>query len=1113
MSSRLRIVALVAAGLAVLVVLGIFARNALLARTLETTVRLATGYGLAIGRAQFGSHHATLFDVHVSRGPDPVLDARRVDLDYALRDLFPGGERRYGFVGVAIRSPHLWLVRHKDGSFNVVGPGGQSNVPAQTRGAVKPYFFTARISDGTLDLIDRAPYDPSAQRVTFAHLNGEASVKTTERTRYRLDGALLDNGVSYPWSIRATIDVPRGYAIHHIRARAFPIRALTNYLMHTDEVRVTRGTLHRLDASFYTLALTAAVDKPVVYHLSGSAALDAVALRARILTKPVEDLRGRLDFADDLVATDRLYGRIGSTQFQAAGGIFDFANARFRLAVNARDDLHALAGHFSFSQGQPLGGNATVSALVEGLIDNPLIYVKLRARAMHYQAIPIDAFAGTIGINNDVILVGDAKASLGARSARISGRFVTSGRDLDSLLAFDGSGPGGTVPYLDRLAPLAGTELVATLRGTGGQFDASGLVHAAGGGASVDGTFAIARNGVGTFGPISIVQPTGRVDGTFFLDRPHGTSAVWATARGLRLGPGLAGAMIPGVDLPAEPPLEGRFDARLAGIEEHQRMFVAGNAYVGDLAIGGVSFENARVELTTAWDPSGAAMVFAAPAVTLRAPSSAQIGIPLHAVRAALAVLPGGETLAAAEAQVAGGHVAASGPTTDLALAASGLEASSLRALGVPLWGGTIAGSGALRVVAGVPAFDGVVALDGGKVDRYRVDGGAQIGFGARWLRIAHAVGALGDAWGDAPALAFADGSVDSPAATPRYALNGHLRGGEIAALARSFDLPIPALRASVDGDGRIEGSGARPRVTGSVSIPEGSVNGLDFTNARADIALDPLGVSASNGQVNVGSTRADFAALAGEHEVEFSLDAPRANLADFNNFFDAADTFAGAGALRARFAQRGGVTSSGGAFDVANLRFRRFSIGDARATWTSRSGTIVGTFGVKGPGGTLDAGGTITVPRNAPLRQLATRAELNLGGNLQGVDLGVWLPALGYTVPLLGHVDASGHLRGRYPNLAIDADADLVDGVIGRLPVDRFHVVAAANGKRTQISSADLELAGLRAALTGSFGFGPSQPLALSMQLHSDHIGDFFDRLFDAGYDADAELDAHLAL
>ena len=124
-----------------------------------------------------GWTHATFTGMHVRKNGDPVLDAARVDVDYALRDIFPGGKHQYGFAGVAIDRPTLTLVRHADGSYNFNRGGTSSSPPAPTQAAAEPLLFSARVRDGTIKVVDEAPMEPDLAEQSIVDVSIDASVQ------------------------------------------------------------------------------------------------------------------------------------------------------------------------------------------------------------------------------------------------------------------------------------------------------------------------------------------------------------------------------------------------------------------------------------------------------------------------------------------------------------------------------------------------------------------------------------------------------------------------------------------------------------------------------------------------------------------------------------------------------------------------------------------------------------------------------------------------------------------------------------------------------------------------------------------------------------------------
>ena len=113
------------------------------------------------------------------------------------------------------------------------------------------------------------------------------------------------------------------------------------------------------------------------------------------------------------------------------------------------------------------------------------------------------------------------------------------------------------------------------------------------------------------------------------------------------------------------------------------------------------------------------------------------------------------------------------------------------------------------------------------------------------------------------------------------------------------------------------------------VGVPAGDVNGLPFVYGAMQLAADPSGVSISRGAVLVGTTATSFSAVARPSENAIDVDAPRADLSDFNNFFDTGDTLDGNGRVKIAAASRGGSVTSSGNIDVRRFRYRNLPVGD----------------------------------------------------------------------------------------------------------------------------------------------------------------------------------------
>lgn len=1158
-ATRWRKVAITVAAIVLVAGICFFARGPLLCGALRGAVALATGYDVRIGDADIGLDRIALRDIHVTRRHDPVLDVAAVNVDYVFRDLFPGGKRRYGLKSVDVVRPHLYLVRRADGSYNISIPHGKES---RAKPSAVPLIMNARLRDGVVEMMDPENADPAARDNKIVGINAAATVNTASVTRYRVGGAVLEGGRPYPIRAQATIDARRRYAVHRIQAADIPLRGLGNFAINSTTAQLRSGDLRDLDVRLYALDLPK--DAPAVYHVGGSARLDGIALNLDVLTQPVTGLGGALAFDDSAIVSPRLTGRLGPTPIALAGGMYDFAKPQFRLGIAMNEDLGILHRDFAFLRNERLSGPLATTTVLEGDISRPLILASVHSAHVAYGDIPVRDFRATIAYHEGVVFCGDVTGTVGQVRARVAARFLTGRKDVDATMALTADAPPGAMPYLDRIAPHASSRMTVTGSGVGFLLDAHGVFSARGGGEEARALFALSPRGVGEFGPFTVTQPHGRLQGGFVMDREHGTSAMWIDAHNLSLHMPSAAAQLTGVRLPEFPPIAGRFDGKIAGVDVDRRLLLFGSGAAHDAEFAGIPIQNAHADLAGPVDGMalgrvvargefgrfsgrgalgdgsfafvgsldgtlqgmrrwtgdlgafgelhGPIAVVSKDGRTLVQTSGVNLndasvhGIPLKHIAGTFAIDPSKIVVYGATADLIGGSVVARGDSQDgIRLSTSGIDVARLRP-DSPLQRGTIVGAGALRFLGDSPAFDGAFVLDGGRVAGHELDASAGLSFGDGTLRIDAGSAAVARAFG------FLDGTIADVGKRPRYDVRADLRYADLAKIAQAARIPLPYLRGTIQGDVHVTGSGFQPSIAGTVRVPEGSVNGLNFGDASTTVAMDSRGIRAG-GNVTVGSTRTSFSGAMHGDDRRFTLDAPEANLADFNDFFPAADTFSGHGYVHLMLARQGGTTYSGGNVDLDDLRFRRFPFGHATANWSGAPGKIEGHLAIEGTGGSLTASGSAVIPRATALRRLPSAANLDMSAQLSGFDLGVWLPAFGYTAPVLGHVDAVASVRGHYPSLALDLSGKLSGGMIGRIPIDRFTVSAASAAGRSEIRSLDLSIAGVDVSGGGSFGVGPRDPIALNFDASSAQLGSFVRRIFGSSYGIDGAGKVRIAV
>jgi TamB, inner membrane protein subunit of TAM complex len=419
-----------------------------------------------------------------------------------------------------------------------------------------------------------------------------------------------------------------------------------------------------------------------------------------------------------------------------------------------------------------------------------------------------------------------------------------------------------------------------------------------------------------------------------------------------------------------------------------------------------------------------------------------------------------------------------SGISSGAALAGSLFGGITSPQIGHAGFGATIAGP------ALAPRVAGTLAIAGGRYRNFDLNGNAAVAFSNRTLRVHDAAVGIG------PLLVGVAGTIGdlAPGATftPRYDLAAQLHSSDAKALLAAAQPRVADLvQGSIDADVRVGGAGHAPVVAGTFDAPEGSVNGLAFRDLRASFTGDPGSVALSAGHVVVGSTAIAFAGQgstsAADVSAHVSTRAPQVNLADFNDFFDAGDTFAGTGnATIAATLEGTHLAASDGTAFFSGARFRKIRLGNVAARWRSAGRSVIGNVAVGDASGRLHAAGSI-----APATMTA-----NLSASAREVDLGTWLPMLGFGAPVTGRLNADTTVAGRYPDLTMSLHAALFGGTAGRIPIQRFEVDASARHDVGTIRSAVLEVPSLSATASGEFGLLASDRLALVVHGTSPNVG-----------------------
>jgi hypothetical protein len=1141
-------------GAAVVAALALFlfrgpAGRAALAAALDA----ATGARWSFAAAGIGLDGAMLTGVRVTRRGDPLFTARRVALAYRLRDALPGGARRWGLVALELDAPVLYEVRRADGSFSLGLPVARAAGGTAGAAAATPLRVDIRIRAGSVRLLDPSRQYPASRRLSLDGVEADVSIDGAARSTYRAR-AHLNADPALPVTFAGYSDAARGFALYRLRAGRAPLPVLLNYLVDAPAAEFFSGEARDLDIQAYGFDGTG-------YHVAGGATLAGGAMRVPGLVRTLRGLSGRVGVSDSAVSARALQATIGDIPATVAGGVYDLAHPTLRLGITATAPLGALRRLFAFSRSLPVAGDARITTLIEGPAGAPLVLARVHSAQAQYAAFPVRAAGATIAYHDGSVSAVESSGRYGPLHVAVSGT-IDLGETTSQLLV-DAEGLAAMIPYAAQTVPGTRLHAEAVLLGRGLRFSARGEMDGGGPAERAGGFFDVDAFGDGAFGPFWAERTDGTsVVGAFDADRSHSRSALWLDARDYRFALSRADPRLPGLAL-APPRFSGRLDGSVAGTGPPSAFRLAGNVRGRDLEVG--TFRIARAEATLAGGPAnlrlaalaaagawgdftgrgaydgarlalegsyrgsferlasltgdlGARGPVAGPLAVLFEPSLTVVqtrgavtggatvrGVPVDRIAGTIAVAGRRLRIYAAGAGVAGGRLAAAGSLGGggrVGVSLAGVDAARLDAV-APLQAGRIAAIGSYRDDAGGARFDGGLALGAGRSSALDVAGEGDVSLRGADVILAGASALVGGTYGRGSARFTGLGSRAAA-----YDLDVDVIEAQIAPVASLFAPRVRALVGTASAALHLRGSATGPgwlrrlAVTGRVSVPEGSIDGLAFRDGAAWIAADGSGaLAARDGSVTVGSTHATFAAAREGGDASGRVAAPAADLADFNDLFDMGDTLAGRGRINARFVKHGTDVATNADVDIANLRYRRFDLGDALARWTSHGRTIRGSASFDGASGRLKADGTLALAtaRGGSLRSMAVRSHFLGTALLGGLDLGVWLPALGYDVPVGGRVDAQAIIRGTLAAPEVSTSAALLGGHLGSFPVDTLTVQATSTSRRTTVTRALLQLPALTLTGEGGFGFGARDPVAFAVHAKTPDAGALAPRILGA--------------
>jgi len=1068
---------------------------------------------------------------------EPVFTADRIELAYSLRDLF-GGPYAYGITAVELVRPRLTVIHHRDGSYNVTVPAAQPSSKPFT----VPRIHVA-VLDGSIGLLDETRIFAHSRRLALEDVQVNADVNPSQRSGFSVAFALQEEGGRFPIAGHGSLDERRGFELSRITARTIALAPLLDYALNSTTLHFANGVVNSVDARAYGLPDRHGV---MQRHLSVTANLDHFQPYLGGLTKPLRDGRGAVRVYDAGVAFPKIDGSIAGVPVRIAGGVYDLARPTVRLGITGRGDVRQLLTLNSAGKTLPVSGPLGFKLLVEGDATEPMILATFGSPRLAYGHIPVDRAEALVALRGQEAAVLRGGARYDGIDATARG-VVLLARHTSVELVAGVTAAARRVPYAARLLGDMRVRGTVVASGVDADLFTRGVVTGSGAGRTLAGTFAVDGAGVGTIGPFAFDGP-GRAAlyARVALDRPRfGGGVAFLTARDFAFSTEGPEPVLPGIAVPALPGANGTLDGSLLATFAGRHFAASGRAQVTRAHVLGYpvdeltarfsASEHAGLALDGRYRGSLAELARSARSplavrgnadvpfsILARGPSDAlaQIhdarfsgasigGVALEGLEATARWRGKALDVYAARVRAGGNDLVAQGSFGNggsLAVSASDVDLAALRAFGLPVRAGTLSAVATVDGTAGEPNVQGGIAADGVTSTDPRFAALPVSASGSVNVRGDRLTLADGQIVAGSAVVASLDGRLDGLRTNPRkaaYVFDAKLRQADVATLARVARAPLRYPEGTLDADVRVAGSGTAPRVSGRLALPEGSLNGLGFRDASVEISGTPASAAVRDGRVTVGTSTLAFSGDVASDRQALDVRAPRLDLSDFNDYFDAGDTLGGTGdvALAVTNTPHSLVTS--GRIRLAHTRLRRFDVGDSQADWSTAGRTVHADASIGGARGRVGLVADVTEPASQPLRDTLRRSYLNLAATVANVDIGTLLPIVGVHVPIEGSVAANATAHGSYPNLSFQGHAALANGLVQRIPIRTASIdVSAAHGRAT-IAGASFAIDNLSARATGSVGLQPSAPVDVTLLAQSADAGALAKTVTGTSYDA----------
>ena len=554
------------------------------------------GYTVDFDRLDVGLTQAIASGTKVTnRSGEPVFDAPRVEVHYAIGYVLPGSSRRrFGISALDIERPTITLIHHADGTYNIALPKNGGSAKPDT----SPIDLRMRVRNGSVVFLDRYVVPGQERRQRIVGLAADAVLAPHAHSYYKVDFNLDDGHALHPVIGRATFDADRGYEAQRWTAADVPIGPLVDFALPSHAINVVDGDLRNVDGRIYAFVDPDGTTHP---HLSLRADLTGGKVYVSGIGKPLRDARGTFLAYDNGLTTKGVDATIAGVPLHVAGGVYDLAAPKLEFVLTGRGELAQLQQAIAPAQRQPLTGDLTFAVRALGSVSTPVVSGTFSAPQMVYRGYPFQRPGGTFSIHGENLDLIGVHLAYGPIDAEAHGTLALQ-KQVGTNLVVTVHGDGDKLPYVPQL--LRGLPLTAVVHveGVGAKLATAGVVYGDASNGALDGMFNVDGGGNGVIGPLSITRNDGAsLYARVAIDRTKSTALGVLDAHQFSLLPAKM-VPLPGLRTTALPPIAGTLDAQIVGGLDSDRLdALSGHLRLAGLRYGAIS-GGATADLGTAAD-------------------------------------------------------------------------------------------------------------------------------------------------------------------------------------------------------------------------------------------------------------------------------------------------------------------------------------------------------------------------------------------------------------------------------------------------------------------------------------------------------------------------------